>query len=85
MCRAPEWFDFKNGKALGGRENDNSAQPGYFKHELIKKGRMQLALEYAGSEATVYSLKLVELSEDDKYLRCKGCPRHAARMSTSKT
>ena len=79
MCRAPEWFDFKNGKALGWRENTNSSQPGYFKYELIKKGRMQVVTEYAGSEAKVYSLKLVELSKDDKYLRCKGCPRHATK------
>ena len=79
MCRAPEWFDFKNGAKLGWRENDNSSQPGYFKYELIKKGRMQVVTEYAGSEAKVYSLKLVDLSKDDKYLRCKGCPRHATK------
>ena len=57
MCRAPEWFDFRNGKGLGWRENDNSALPGCFKYELIKKGRMQVVTEYAGSEAKVYSLK----------------------------
>jgi hypothetical protein len=64
-------------KTLGWRENGNSSQPGYFKYELIKEGRMQVVTEYAGSEAKVYGLKMVELK--DKYLRCKGCPKHATK------
>ena len=38
MRRAPEWFDFKNGKDLGWVANENSGKPGYFKYEFIHKG-----------------------------------------------
>ena len=36
MCKAPEWFDFKNGQPIGWRENENSSVPGYFKYEFIR-------------------------------------------------
>ena len=39
---------------------------------------MQVALEYAGSEAKVYAMRLQTLTGEATYLRCKGCPRHAA-------
>ena len=35
MQRAPEWFDFKNGKDLGWVANENSGKPGYFKYCLL--------------------------------------------------
>ena len=80
MCKAPEWFDFKNGKPIGWRENENSSVPGYFKYEFIKKGTQYAALEYAGSEAKVYAMRLQALGGDqDEYIRCKGCPGHAAK------
>ena len=41
---------------------------------------MQAAPEHAGSEAKVYSMRLQTLSGDEEYLRCKGCPRHAAEQ-----
>ena len=81
MQRAPEWFDFKNGKDLGWKGNSNSGIPGYFKYEFVKAGKMQVALEYAGSEAKVYAMRLETLQGDkETYLRCKGCPRHAAEQ-----
>ena len=39
---------------------------------------MQVALEYAGSEAKVYAMRLQTLAGEDTYLCCKGFPRHAA-------
>ena len=78
MRRAPEWFDFKNGKDLGWVANENSGKPGYFKYEFTKQGKMPVALEYAGSEAKVHAMRLQTLTGEATYLRCKGCPRHAA-------
>ncbi|MGV2388229.1 MAG UNVERIFIED_CONTAM: DNA polymerase [Microcystis novacekii LVE1205-3] len=83
MRRAPEWFDFKNGKDLGWVANENSGKPGYFKYEFIHKGdkndplngQMDVALEYAGSEAKVYAMRLQTLTGEATYLRCKGCPQ----------
>ena len=42
---------------------------------------MQVALEYAGSEAEVYAMRLQTLTGEATYLRCKGCPRHAAEKN----
>ena len=42
---------------------------------------MQVALEYAGSEAKVYAMRLQTLAGEATYLRCKGCPRHAAEKN----
>ena len=39
---------------------------------------MDVALEYAGSEAKVYAMRLQTLTREATHLRCKGCPRHAA-------
>ena len=39
---------------------------------------MDVALEHACSEAKVYAMRLQTLTGEDTYLRCKGCPRHAA-------
>ena len=62
MQRAPEWGDFKGGEDLGWVANENPWKPGYFEYEFIHKGdkndpldgQMDVALEYAGSEAKVY-------------------------------
>ena len=55
--------------------------PGYFKYEFVKAGKQHAALEYAGSEAKVYAMQLQTLGvdEEEEYLRCKGCPSHAAK------
>ena len=66
--------------------NENSGKPGHFKYKFIHKGdkddplngQMDVALEYAGSEAKVYAMRLQTLTGEATYLRCKGCPRHAA-------
>ena len=64
----------------------NSGKPGYFKYEFIHKGdkndplngQMDVAVKYAGSAAKVYAMRLQTLTGEATYLRCKGCPRHAA-------
>ena len=42
---------------------------------------MGVALEYAGSEAKVYAMRLQTLTGEATYLRCKGCPSHAAKKN----
>ena len=67
--------------------NENSGKPGYFKYDFIHKGekndpldgQMDVALEYAGSEAKVYAMRLQTLAGEATYLGCKGCPSHAAK------
>ena len=71
--------------------NENSGKPGYFKYEFIHKGdkndplngHMDVALEYAGSEAKVYAMRRQTLTGEATHLRCKGCPRHAAEKNMS--
>jgi hypothetical protein len=84
MLRDPTWFDFSNGKKLGWTEMpENSGIAGPFKSELVDKakGKLKHAVEYAGSEAKCYGLRIwpEELEEDGSvkppYLRCKGNPQ----------
>ena len=42
---------------------------------------MDVALEYAGSEAKVYAMRLQTLTGEATHLRCKGCPSHAAKKN----
>ena len=42
---------------------------------------MDVALEFAGSEAKVYAMRLQTLTGEATHLRCKGCPRHAAEKN----
>ena len=42
---------------------------------------MDVALEYAGSEAKVYAMRLQTLMGEATFLRCKGCPCHAAEKN----
>ena len=66
--------------------HENSGKPGYLKYEFIHKGdkndplngQMDVVLEYAGSEAKVYAMRLQTTTGEDTHLRCKGCPLHAA-------
>jgi hypothetical protein len=78
MRRAPQWFDFKNGKDLGWESNGRDGELGLFKYEFIsKQGEMKIAVEYAGSESKTYAFRM---SSGKPYLRCKGCPSHAAKQ-----
>ena len=38
---------------------------------------MKIAVEYAGSESKIYAFRM---SSGKPYLRCKGCPSHAAKQ-----
>ena len=47
MRRAPNWFDFKNGKPFGRESNGRDGELGLFKYEFItKQGEMRIAVEY---------------------------------------
>ena len=77
MRRAPNWFDFKNGKPFGWESNGRDGELGLFKYEFIDGGEMKIAVDYAGSESKTYTLRM---SSGKPYLHCKGCPSHTAKQ-----
>ena len=75
MRRAPEWWQTRTPASPATSSTSSSTRATRTTH----KGDKDVALEYASSEAKVYAMRLQTLTGEATYLRCKGCPCHAAK------